>query len=83
MPRHSEHPGANHFYIHVTEMSPSPERAIPSGEWELAATLNERAANVDRQYMKLTGVASSSYAGYYIHNLHFVYYARAHAGPPC
>jgi tetratricopeptide (TPR) repeat protein len=28
--RHREHPGANHFLLHAVEMSPSPERAIPS-----------------------------------------------------
>jgi len=105
MRRHPEHPGANHFYIHAVEMSPSPERAVPSaqrlmgivpaaghlvhmpghiwlllGEFELAAATNERAAEVDRQYMSATGVTASSYAGYYIHNLHFVAYARAMQG---
>lgn len=28
--RNAEHPGANHFYIHAVEASPSLERAIPS-----------------------------------------------------
>ncbi|HEX9180021.1 MAG TPA: hypothetical protein VF859_06485 [Burkholderiales bacterium] len=27
-----EHPGANHFYIHVLEASPHPEQALPSAE---------------------------------------------------
>jgi tetratricopeptide (TPR) repeat protein len=30
--RNPGHPGANHFYIHAVEMSPSPERAIPSAQ---------------------------------------------------
>jgi tetratricopeptide (TPR) repeat protein len=30
--RHPEHPGANHFYIHVVESSPTPERAVPSAQ---------------------------------------------------
>ena len=30
--RNPEHPGANHFFIHVVESSPSPERAIPSAQ---------------------------------------------------
>ncbi|MFL6450857.1 MAG: hypothetical protein ACJ746_24730 [Bryobacteraceae bacterium] len=104
MRRNPIHPGANHFYIHAVEMSPSPERAIPSayrlmgimpaaghiihmpahiwvilGEWEIAATLNERAAQADRDYFARTGV-QSNYLGYYIHNLHFVAYARAMQG---
>src|SRR5262249_42495746 len=28
--RYPEHPGANHYYIHAVEASPSPERALPS-----------------------------------------------------
>ena len=103
--RDPDHPGANHFYIHAVEMSPSPERAIPSaqrlmgavpasghlvhmpahiwllmGEYELAAEINENAAERDREYMKLTGVSGGSYCGYYIHNLHFVAYARQMQG---
>jgi tetratricopeptide (TPR) repeat protein len=30
--REPNHPGANHYYIHATEASPSPERAAPSAE---------------------------------------------------
>ena len=26
------HPGANHYYIHAVEASPSPERALPSAD---------------------------------------------------
>jgi len=30
--RNPDHPGANHFYIHATEASKSPERALPSAK---------------------------------------------------
>jgi tetratricopeptide (TPR) repeat protein len=30
MRRNPDHPGANHYYIHAVEASPSPERALPS-----------------------------------------------------
>ena len=103
--RRPDHPGANHFYIHAVESSPTPERAIPSaqrlmgivpaaghlvhmpghiwlltGEYELAAATNQRAVQVDREYMQKTGVTGSAYVGYYIHNLHFVAYARQMQG---
>lgn len=29
---HPNHPGANHYYIHAVEASPTPDRAIPSAE---------------------------------------------------
>ncbi|MGC4048935.1 MAG: hypothetical protein QM757_05355 [Paludibaculum sp.] len=104
--RYPNHPGANHFYIHAVEMSPSPERAVPSaqrlmaimpaaghmvhmpghiwlilGEWETAASVNERAAQVDREYFARTGV-QGAYLGYYIHNVHFIAYARSMQGRP-
>lgn len=104
--RNPNHPGANHFYIHAVEMSPSPERAVPSaqrlmaimpaaghmvhmpghiwlilGDWETAASVNERAAQVDREYFARTGV-QSGYVGYYIHNVHFIAYARSMQGRP-
>jgi len=37
MRRELDHPGANHFYIHAVEMSPSPERAIPSAQRLMSA----------------------------------------------
>jgi tetratricopeptide (TPR) repeat protein len=49
------------------------------GDFEMAATVNDRAAAVDRQYLDATGV-QSAYVGYYIHNLHFVAFARAMQG---
>jgi tetratricopeptide (TPR) repeat protein len=45
------------------------------GEYELAATLNERAVAVDREYLEASHV-QSGYHGYFVHNLHFVTYAR-------
>lgn len=103
--RWPDHPGANHYYIHAVESSPTPERAIPSaqrlmgvvpaaghmvhmpahiwlvlGEYELAAELNERASAVDREYISATNVTMGSYEPYYVHNLHFVVYARAMQG---
>lgn len=105
MRRYPEHPGANHFYIHAVESSPTPERAIPSaqrlmgivpnaghlvhmpghiwmqiGDYGTAAEVNERAAQVDREYMQRTGVTTSNYGGYYVHNLHFIAIARAMQG---
>jgi tetratricopeptide (TPR) repeat protein len=105
MRRNPLHPGANHFYIHLVESSPSPERAIASaqrlmglvpsaghlvhmpghiwmvlGDFELVASTNERAAQVDREYMQQTGVVASSYAGYYVHNLHFIAVGRSMQG---
>jgi hypothetical protein len=46
------------------------------GDWELAASLNERAAAVDRQYFANTNVTAGSYPMYMIHNMHFIAYAR-------
>jgi tetratricopeptide (TPR) repeat protein len=46
------------------------------GDWETAAAVNERAAEVDRQYFASTGVTEGSYPMYYAHNLHFIAYAR-------
>ncbi len=30
--RYPQHPGANHFYIHAVESSPTPERGVPSAQ---------------------------------------------------
>jgi len=99
--RWPDHPGANHYYIHAVESSPTPERAIPSaqrlmgvvpeaghmvhmpghiwlatGEYEMAAAVNIRAAELDRQYFAATNVTAGSYGMYYAHNLQFIAYAR-------
>jgi tetratricopeptide (TPR) repeat protein len=103
--RWPDHPGANHYYIHAVESSPTPERAIASsqrlmalvpsaghlvhmpghiwlvlGDWGMAATVNERAAQVDREYFAASNVGAGSYTPYYIHNVHFILYARMMQG---
>jgi tetratricopeptide (TPR) repeat protein len=102
--RYPNHPGANHFYIHAVESSPTPERAIPSaqrlmgivpsaghmvhmpghiwlalGEYDTAVAVNERAAQVDRDYFAKAGVTNSYYMNY-PHSLLFILYARAMQG---
>ncbi|MBM3724074.1 MAG: hypothetical protein FJW40_01430 [Acidobacteria bacterium] len=32
MRRDPDHPGANHFYVHAVEMSPTPERGLPAAQ---------------------------------------------------
>jgi tetratricopeptide (TPR) repeat protein len=103
--RWPQHPGANHYYIHAVESSPTPERAIPSaqrlmgivpaaghmvhmpghiwlvlGDWETAASVNERAVTVDREYFAATNVVGGTYTPYYWHNLDFIRYARSMQG---
>src|SRR5579883_894428 len=102
--RYPNHPGANHFYIHAVESSPTPERAVPSaqrlmgivpaaghmvhmpghiwlvlGEYNITADVNERAVEVDREYLGKTGMMSTYYA-LYLHNLDFIRYARSMQG---
>jgi tetratricopeptide (TPR) repeat protein len=50
------------------------------GDWETAASVNERAVAVDREYFKVTQVSGGSYEPYYLHNLHFIAYARSMQG---
>src|SRR5436305_12608420 len=84
--RFPDHPGANHFYIHAVESSPTPERAVPSaqrlmgimpeaghmvhmpghiwlvlGEYQTSVDVNERAAEVDREFFARTGTMSVYY----------------------
>jgi len=49
------------------------------GDFENTVAVNERAAELDRQYFARTGVMGSYY-GYYLHNLHFILYARSMQG---
>jgi len=49
------------------------------GDYDNAVAVNERAAEVDREYFAKTGVMSS-YGGYYLHNLQFLLYSRAMQG---
>ncbi|HEV8145476.1 MAG TPA: hypothetical protein VGP79_03810 [Bryobacteraceae bacterium] len=50
------------------------------GDWGQAAAVNERAAQVDREYFEATGVGPGSYTPYYLHNVHFILYARMMQG---
>jgi tetratricopeptide (TPR) repeat protein len=45
------------------------------GDYEMAAAVNQRAVAVDREYLGQSKT-SSGYAMYYLHNLHFLAYAR-------
>lgn len=49
------------------------------GEYETAADVNERAAEVDRRYFADTGYMSPYYP-YYLHNISFIVYARGMQG---
>ncbi len=49
------------------------------GDYEMAANVNERACTVDREYFAATNV-EGPYNMYYVHNLHFVAYARSMQG---
>jgi tetratricopeptide (TPR) repeat protein len=95
--RDPNHLGAIHYYIHATEASANPDRAmaganklaglapaaghivhmpahvyIRTGDYEAAVKTNEVAAEVDRAYMKATGVQGIYPIMYYSHNLHFI-----------
>ena len=50
------------------------------GDWETAAAVNERAVAVDREYFETTQVNGGSYEPYYLHNIHFIVYARSMQG---
>jgi tetratricopeptide (TPR) repeat protein len=49
------------------------------GDFNNAVAVNERAAEVDRQYFAQTGVMGGYYP-YYLHNLYFILYARSMQG---
>jgi tetratricopeptide (TPR) repeat protein len=49
------------------------------GDFELAATVNQRASQVDREYFAASNV-EGAYNMYFVHNLHFVAYARSMQG---
>jgi tetratricopeptide (TPR) repeat protein len=51
------------------------------GDWEMAANVNLRAVEVDRQYFASTNVSSgTSYPMYMMHNMQFIAYARTMQG---
>jgi tetratricopeptide (TPR) repeat protein len=103
--RDPNHPGANHYYIHMIEASPHPERGLPeaarletlvpgighlvhmpshiymrTGDYAAAVRSNEKAAEADRDYIRLTGAEGLYAVGYYNHNVHFLSAAAAMAG---
>ena len=49
------------------------------GDYDTTVAVNERAAQVDRDYFAQTGVMGSYYP-YYLHNLQFILYARSMQG---
>ncbi len=49
------------------------------GEYDFAVDVNQRAAQVDRDYFAKTGLMGAYYP-YYLHNLQFIVYARAMQG---
>jgi tetratricopeptide (TPR) repeat protein len=53
---------------------------LVTGDWETAASVNERAATVDREYFAATNVTGGTYTPYYLHNLDFIRYARSMQG---
>jgi tetratricopeptide (TPR) repeat protein len=52
---------------------------LATGEYQLAVDVNERAADVDREYFAQTGMLGEYYP-YYLHNLDFILYARTMQG---
>ncbi len=52
---------------------------LVTGDYNTAVDVNQRAAEVDRQYFAQTGVMGSYYP-YYLHNLQFILYASAMQG---
>ena len=42
------------------------------GDYETAAAVNERAAQLDLKYLNDSGGTGSARFGYYVHNLHFI-----------
>lgn len=57
---------AGHIYLRI-------------GDYEIVASSNERAIQVDEEYFHASGV-HGGYMGYYAHNLHFLTYARMMQG---
>lgn len=58
---------------------------LVAGDFEMTATVNEKAVEADRRYFAQTGVKaeaglSGSYYGYYLHNIQFILYARSMQG---
>ena len=68
-------PGAGHL-VHM----PS-HIFLALGDYEMTARVNERAAQADREYIRLTGISGNIYTYvYYPHNLHMIVRAEAEQG---
>lgn len=67
-------PGAGHL-VHMPA-----HIHMQTGDYEAAAKANERAAEVDRAYIRRTGATGIYPRMYYSHNLHFLVAARAAQG---
>jgi tetratricopeptide (TPR) repeat protein len=50
------------------------------GDYNQAASVNERAIEVDRQYFAQSGISNGAYSMYYMHNIGFLTYARSMEG---
>ena len=70
-------PGAGHI-VHMPA-----HIYIRTGDYEAAVKTNERAAEVDRAYIKATGEQGIYPMMYYSHNLHFVAMCGSHERPLC
>jgi hypothetical protein len=67
-------PGAGHL-VHMPA-----HIYMHTGDYELAAVVNERASRADEEFFQRTGTAGVYRMMYYCHNLHFVAVARAAQG---
>jgi ATP-binding protein involved in chromosome partitioning len=74
-------PGTGDIQMGLARMLPQAEMLVVTTPALAVQKVAVRVADMARRsYMKVTGVSGSSYAGYYIHNLHFIAYARQMQG---
>jgi tetratricopeptide (TPR) repeat protein len=67
-------PGAGHL-VHMPG-----HIFLQTGDFDLAAKANERAADADKDFVKRTGATGMYPLMYWTHNIHFVSYSRAQQG---
>jgi tetratricopeptide (TPR) repeat protein len=67
-------PGAGHL-VHMPG-----HIFLQTGDFELAAATNEKAASADRAFVQRTGATGMYPLMYWTHNIHFIAYARAQEG---
>jgi tetratricopeptide (TPR) repeat protein len=67
-------PGAGHL-VHMPA-----HIYLHTGDYDLAAEINERACRADEEFFRLTGTAGVYRMMYYPHNIHFIAVARAAQG---